>query len=273
MYAIEAKNLSKTYLPPGRLGRLIMRSPIKEPVRAVQNIALAVDQGELFGLIGPNGAGKTTFVKMLCTLLRPTSGWARVNGFDVVLDEEKVKASIGYVSGEERSFYWRLTGRQNLMFFASLYNLSGREAEERIDGLLDRLDLSESADNMVYSYSSGMKQKLAFARGLLADPAVLFLDEPTKSVDAITARSIMTMITDELVGKEGRTVFLTSHRLEEVETMCDRFAIINRGEISFSGTLADLSLVVSKEESNSSVEQSLADLFFAYIGQRSKNEP
>ena len=177
---------------------------------------------------------------MLATLLWPTSGTALVNGHDVTKKENKVKASIGFVSSEERSFYWRLTGRQNLKFFASLSSLFGNEREQRICEVLDRLELTESADNMVYSYSSGMKQKLAIARGLLTDPSLLFLDEPTKSVDPIVSRSIKQFLRHEMVEKEGRTVILTSHRLEEIEQLCDRFAILKKGKVTFCGTVNDL---------------------------------
>lgn len=238
--AIETFDLTKKYLPPGRLRSILMKSPIKESVTAVDKVSLEVAKGELFGLVGPNGAGKTTLVKTLCTLLWPTSGRALVNGYDVSREENQVKASIGFVSGEERSFYWRLTGRQNLRFFASLGNLFGKEATERIDEVLERLDLKEAADNMVYSYSSGMKQKLAIARGLLTRPSVLFLDEPTKSIDPLMAIKLKRFVRKELVEKEGKTVFLTSHRLEEVEMLCDRFVILNKGKATFCGTLAQL---------------------------------
>lgn len=248
MHAIETFDLTKKYLPPGRLRLILMKSPIKEPVTAVNKVNIKVEKGELFGLIGPNGAGKTTLIKTLCTLLLPTSGEAFVNGYDVLRDENQVKASIGFVSGEERSFYWRLTGRQNLRFFASLGNLFGERREKRVDYVLERVGLGEVADNMVYSYSSGMKQRLAIARGLLTNPSLLFLDEPTKSIDPLAARDLKQFIRQELVDKEGRTVFLTSHRLEEVETLCDRFAILNQGKVTFYGTLAELRRSLRLEE-------------------------
>ncbi len=240
MFAIETRNLTKKYRPPGRVASIFIRTPIKSEVVAVDRVSLEIRQGELFGLIGPNGAGKTTLTKMLCTLLLPTQGTALINGHDVVKDENQAKASIGFVSSEERSFYWRLTGRQNLMFFAALSNLDNRIVQQRVSEVLKRVGLEDAADNMVYSYSTGMKQKLSIARGLLIDPQILFLDEPTRSIDPLAARELKRFIKDELVERDGKTVFLTSHRLEEVEEMCDRFAIINKGRITFCGTLHEL---------------------------------
>jgi ABC-2 type transport system ATP-binding protein len=240
MYAIETYKLTKKYLPPKGLKALLAKSPIKSEVTAVEAVDLQIRRGELFGLIGPNGAGKTTLVKMLCTLLWPTSGSALVNGYDIREEEQKVKASIGFVSGEERSFYWRLTGRQNLEFWAILHNMKRQTARKQIEKVLEQVGLSQVADNMFYSYSAGMKQKLAVARGLLTDPAVLFLDEPTKSVDAVTARELKQFLKEFLVKREGRTIFLTSHRLEEVEELCSRVAVMDQGRLIFCGTPAEL---------------------------------
>ncbi len=262
-YAIETVDLTKAYRPPGKIASIAMRSPIKAEVLAVDKVNLKVREGELFGLIGPNGAGKTTLVKMLATLLWPTSGQAFIKGLDTRTKEAKVKSNIGFVSGEERSFYWRLTGRQNLRFFASLGNLFGQTRERRIQDVLDRLELSDAADNMVYSYSSGMKQKLSIARGLLVDPAVLFLDEPTKSIDPVIARRIKRFIRDDLVDGEGKTVFLTSHRLEEIEQLCDRFAIIDHGRITFCGTVDELAGTMGSVD-----DLTLEDMFVEYISKK-----
>ncbi|HEB12691.1 MAG TPA: ABC transporter ATP-binding protein, partial [Actinobacteria bacterium] len=177
---------------------------------------------------------------MLTTLLWPTSGTILVNGHDPQVDEDEVKNSVGLVAGEDRSFYWRLTGRQNLEFFSALYGLTPGKTREKINSLLTEVHLLDAADNMFYSYSSGMKQKLSLARGLLCDPAVLFLDEPTKSVDALTARDLRRFIKEGLRGKKSQTVFLTTHHLEEAELLCDRLAIIDKGKIVFCGTIADL---------------------------------
>lgn len=263
MYAIETFELTKVYRPPGKLASLAMRSPIKTEVLAVDKVNLTVREGELFGLIGPNGAGKTTLVKMLATLLWPTSGRALIKGLDTKQSEDMVKSNIGFVSGEERSFYWRLTGRQNLSFFASLGNLFGQERERRIQEVLERLDLAEAADNMVYSYSSGMKQKLSIARGLLINPAVLFLDEPTKSIDPVIAQRIKRFIRDDLVDGEGKTVVLTSHRLEEIEQLCDRFAILDHGKITFCGTVDELAGTLDRVD-----EMTLEEMFIEHVSRR-----
>jgi len=237
---IETVELTKKYQPPKGLRAMLIKSALKEEITAVDKASIVVRKGEIFGFLGPNGAGKTTFIKMLTTLLRPTSGKAYINGFDVVEQEDEAKTSIGLVTGEERSFYWRLSGRQNLQFFASLYGLNQVDIPKRIDELLKQLELTKAADNMFYSYSSGMKQKLALARGLLCNPSILFLDEPTKSVDVMTGTSLRRFIREKMVGEDKRTVFLTTHRLEEVETLCDRLAIIHRGRIGFAGTINEL---------------------------------
>lgn len=248
MFAIETFKLTKKFSPPRGVMRLVAKSPLKEEITAVDAVNLAVRKGEIFGLIGPNGAGKTTLIKLLCTLLWPTSGSAIVNGYDLVRDEDKVKASVGFVSGQERSFFWRLTGRENLEFFAALNNLLGGSAQRKINEALHQVDLQDAADNMFYSYSSGMKQRLGIARALLTNPAILFFDEPTKSLDAVAAQSLYKLIKEKLVGQERRTVFLTSHRLDEVEQRCDRIAIMHRGKIVYCGTVAQLRDIVKKTE-------------------------
>lgn len=281
MYAIETENLTKKYVPAKGLKTLVMKSPLKKEITAVDNVNLQVKRGEVFGFLGPNGAGKTTFIKLLTTLLRPTSGKAIVNGFDVVDQESQAKNSMGLVTGEERCFYWRLTGRQNLHFFATLYGLSKLDAVKRIDDILEQLDLQKAADNMFYSYSSGMKQKLSLARALIANPKVLFLDEPTKSVDVITGRELRTFIKDNLVEKEERTVFLTTHRLEEAETLCDRLAIINHSRVVFCGTIEELHQKVYKNDldypdtlpSTDKVQPKLEDLFADFLENNTDSSP
>jgi ABC-2 type transport system ATP-binding protein len=225
-----------------------IKSPLKEPVYAVQSVDLQVQAGSIFGLIGANGAGKTTLIKMLCTLLWPTGGFAKVNGFDIKKDESQVRKNIGLVVAEERSFYWRLTGRQNLEFFATLYELDKAEAKKRIAELLELTGLTSSADSMFYGYSAGMKQKLAIARALMIRPKVLFLDEPTRSIDPITAKEIKTFLSDVLVREHGVSVLLTSHRLEDIEQLCDKIAVLNRGKILFDGTVGELRNVVGMRQ-------------------------
>jgi len=206
---------------------------------AVDGVDLRVQKGELFGLVGPNGAGKTTLIKLLCTLILPTSGTARVNGHDL-REESAVKRSIGLATGDERSFYWRLTGRQNLEFFATLQGLPAHQIQTRIDEVLVRVDLQGAADVRFQYYSSGMRQRLSIARALLSRPQILFLDEPTKGLDPTATREVHTLLHEQLADREGVTVFLTTHRFAEAEALCDRIAIMDRGRLRACGTLAEL---------------------------------
>lgn len=239
-YAVETVELTKTFLPPKGISKWVIKSPLSKPVTAVDAVSLSIPFGSIFGLIGANGAGKTTLIKMLCTLLWPTLGNAIVNGHDIRRDEAAVRKSIGLVVADERSFYWRLTGRQNLDFFASLYDLNREESHKRISELLEITGLVDSANSMFYSYSAGMKQKLAIARALMIRPKVLFLDEPTRSIDPVTAKEIKAFIRNVLVEQHGVTVFMTSHRLEEIEQLCDQIAVLNKGKILFNGTVVEL---------------------------------
>jgi ABC-2 type transport system ATP-binding protein len=212
----------------------------RKDVAVLSDISIQVRKGELFGLLGPNGAGKTTFIKILCTLVLPDSGRALVGGFDVTKDPKKVRKLIGYVICEERSFYWRLTGRQNLRFFAKLNNIHNGEADLRVKKLLELMELDRDADRMFKDYSTGMRQKLGIARGLLTDPEIIFMDEPTRSLDPITAQNLRKLIKEKLVGEEKRTVIFASHNLKEVEELCDRIIIINKGEVKFTGRVEEV---------------------------------
>ncbi len=238
--AIQINQLTKRFRRSSGYRDLVPGISARAEVHAVNGVDLSVQEGQLFGLLGPNGAGKTTLIKILCTLMLPTSGAASIFGFDVVQQEQNVKKLVGLVTCEERSFYWRLTGRQNLLFFAALYGISGSRARSRIDDLLDLMELTGDADRRFQDYSTGMKQKLAVARGLLSDPKLLFMDEPTRSLDPISARGLRKFIREEIVERQGRTVLLTTHLMGEVEELCDRLAIMDRGRIVGSGTLGEL---------------------------------
>jgi len=220
--------------------RALLRFRRQEDLTAVDSVTLQIREGELFGLLGPNGAGKTTLVKMLCTLILPSEGSARVCGKDVVTETAAVKPLIGLVDCQERSFFWRLSGRQNLRFFAALYGLRGAEADERITELLALVGLSDHADRRFMGYSTGMRQKLAVVRGLLAEPRVIFMDEPTRSLDPMVARDLRIFIRETLVERLGRAVVLVTHRLEEAEELCDRVAIMNHGRIIACGPVAEI---------------------------------
>lgn len=236
---VETFSLTKKF-SQARNYRALFRFRRREDLTAVDAVTLQIREGELFGLLGPNGAGKTTLVKMLCTLILPSEGRACVYGKDVVAETGAVKPLIGLVDCQERSFFWRLSGRQNLQFFAALYGLHGVVASERIAELLNLVGLNDHADRRFMGYSTGMRQKLAVARGLLAEPRVLFMDEPTRSLDPVIARDLRTFIRETLVERLGRTVVLVTHRLEEAEEMCDRVAIMNHGRIIACGPVAEI---------------------------------
>ena len=231
-----------------RIREILLRPFRREYLDALDRVSLAVEPAQLFSLLGPNGAGKTTLIKILTTLVLPTSGRAFVAGSDVIRDPDAVKRRIGVVMSDERSFYWRLTGRQNLEFFATLHGLSGQDRTTRIEEMLQLLGLGDKADERFHGYSSGMKQKLAIARGLIADPTILFCDEPTRSLDPISALQIRTFIREHLVRELGKTVFLTTHNLHEAEEISDRVAIINRGRLLAAGTVGEVSARLRSRE-------------------------
>lgn len=212
----------------------------KKVTNAVEGVTLQVREGEIFGLVGPNQAGKTTLIKLLCTLILPTSGKALVKGYDTSSQQDKVKACIGLVAGEDRSFYWRLTGRQNLHFFASLYGLSSLEAKKKVKEVLGILEIEDKADINFQKYSSGIKQRMLIARSLLSDPQILFMDEATKSLDPYAACKLRRFIKEELVEKRKKTIFMTTHQMTEAEEICDRIAIMQGGRIKKLGTLEEL---------------------------------
>ncbi len=229
MAAIEVVELSKVYTKS--TGVLRRRRTRQE---ALKGISLQIERGELFGLLGPNGAGKTTTTKILTTLLLPTSGTARVLGLDVVRDTQRVRESIGFVFGGERGLYWRLSGLDNLRYFADLYRIPPEVSRRRIAELLESLGLKGREHDRVEAYSRGMKQRLHLARGLLNDPQVLFLDEPTIGIDPVGARELRLLVRD--LADRGKTVFLTTHYMFEADSICDRIAVIRQGRIVAQGT-------------------------------------
>ncbi len=230
-FAIETVNLCKSFTKDKSLSQFI-RNPIKQTkVQALNNICLKIKKGQLYGLLGPNGAGKTTCIKILSTLILPDSGRAFLNSYDVVKNSAKAKLSLGLSYGEERSFYWRLSGRQNLAFFASLYsNVPEEQIDTYIDFLLDVVGLKEKADYRVDSYSTGMKHRLAIARSLVGDPDIILMDEPTLGVDPVGREMIQDFIR-KLVDDGGKTVLLVTNDLNEAEKVCDTVAIMSKGEI------------------------------------------
>jgi len=198
------------------------------------------------GLLGPNGAGKTTLVKILSTVLLPTSGTASVLGHDVVAAAREVRNCIGIVFGGDRGVYWNLTGRQNLQYWAALYNVPPRSADERISTLLERVGLTARADSLVETYSRGMKQRLHLARGLVGGAQVLFLDEPTLGMDPLATRDFRELVKE--LRAEGRTILLTTHDMAEAEALCDRVALIDHGHLLAVETPRTLSTLLAQHE-------------------------
>jgi ABC-2 type transport system ATP-binding protein len=233
MAVIEAHDLRRTY---STTTGVLRRRPLE--VEAVRGVSFSVEEGALFGLLGPNGAGKTTTIKMLITLLLPTSGSARVLGHDVVTEAREVRRKIGYVFGGDRGLYERLSALDNLRYFAELYGVSGQAQKRRIAEVLEIVGLTGREKERVEGYSRGMRQRLHIARGILHDPPVVFLDEPTIGVDPVGSRELRSTI-GGLV-QAGKTVLLTTHYMFEADTLCDHVAVIANGRIVGAGTPREL---------------------------------
>jgi len=234
MNAIEVNSLSKKFIERGWF-----MNKIRE-VHALDQVSLTIEKGRLFGLLGPNGAGKTTLMKIICTLILPDSGEATVNGYDIIKQDDNVRGSIGFVTGEERSFFWRLTGKQNLEFFAALQNLSSEAVNKRISEVVYILGLENDIDKPYRTYSTGMKHKLDIARSLLHNPPILIMDEPTRGLDPLASKKLRQFIKKDLVITHGRTVVISTHLLSEAEEICDTVAIMNKGKIKSIGSIKDI---------------------------------
>ena len=229
--------VSKSY------GRPRFLSWARRPVAArmaLSDVSFEVHEGEMFGLLGPNGAGKTTLLKMIAGLSVPTLGSISLDGTDVYRHPKEIQRSLGLVTCDERSFYWRLTGRQNLEFFATLYGIPKQQAARRMGELFETLSLTEAADRLYAGYSSGMKQKLAIARGLLASPRLVLFDEPTRSLDPLSAARIREWIHNDRLRHRQRIQILATNLLNEAEMLCDRVMILNHGRILTTGTVTEL---------------------------------
>jgi len=253
-YAIETIDLVKRYSTSARSGRgrhggpgpwgvtslsslfSIIKRPSGPFVEALRGINLKVDEGQTFGILGPNGAGKTTLIKILCTLIIQDGGEAYVHGIDVKKEPLEVLKNLQAVLPESRGFTWRLTGRQNLEFYAILYGLSEAEAQERIDYLLDLTGLADRANDGYQQYSTGMQRKLLLCRALLRSTPILLFDEPTVGLDPASAAEFRNLLHDKLAGEEKKTILLSTHNLYEAQSMCDRIAILDRGRITANDT-------------------------------------
>jgi ABC-2 type transport system ATP-binding protein len=211
-----------------------------ERFAALSDINLELQRGDRVAFLGPNGAGKTTLLKLIGGLLIPTKGEIFVNGLSTTQKNTAARLTVGFVMNEERSFFWRLSGKQNLQFFGALDNLSGKSLDRRIQELIDLVGLSEFIDKPFSSYSSGMKQRLAMARGLLTDPEVLILDEPTRALDPVACDELIELILNRIHADAGRTLLIATHRFEEVSELCSKVLVISKGQILACDELNDL---------------------------------
>ena len=239
--AVRAEGLSKTYLKRRSLGEIARRPFARsEPVEGLRDVDLVIPRGAVYGILGPNGAGKTTFLKVLSGLILPTTGRVAVEGYDVATDDRRVRERIGFVTADERSFYWRLSGYENLLFFARLYGFDAAGARRRVDELAATMEIAEFAGRQFMGYSTGMRQRLAICRALLHDPPVICLDEPTRSLDPIAAKHLRQFIAARLHADARKTVLLATHNLVEAEELCDRVAILAQGRVVRQGSLQEI---------------------------------
>lgn len=205
---------------------------------AVENVRFTLNKGEIVGLLGENGAGKTTTLRMISTMLKPTEGMVLVNGFDVAKDPDKVRSQIGILFGGEVGIYDRLTARENIKYFGSLYGIEDHVLDERINKMGKDLDMMDYMDRRVGKFSRGMKQKVAIARSIVHEPPIMLFDEPSTGLDVTAARIVQDFILK--CKQEGKTILFSSHSIKEVEKLCDRVIIINKGKIAEEGTLNEL---------------------------------
>lgn len=239
---IEAKHLVKDYVLKEKVGFL---QPKKTKViHAVKDISIEIPKGGIVGVLGINGAGKTTTIRMLASLIIPTQGSVTMNGVDAIQNHLWVKERINLISGGERNLYWRLTAKENLEYFGSLYGLNGDVLRDRIKELLKLVELEEAADIPVERYSKGMKQRLQIARGLINDPEYIFLDEPTLGLDIMIAKEIRELIRG-LAVKKNKGILLTTHYISEAEELCDYIYVLDKGEVIAEGTKEELRSLLS----------------------------
>ncbi|MCM0649299.1 ABC transporter ATP-binding protein [Clostridium swellfunianum] len=242
--AVEVKDLKKYFISRKKK---FFRTIEKKEFKAVDGVSFDIYKGEIFGLLGPNGAGKTTTIKMITGLLRPTSGSVCVMEKDVDKSPMQALKNIGTVLAGDRSIYWKLTARENLEYFASLYGCNKKEAKKRADEIINRLGLVEKADELVEKFSTGMKQKVALGKALIPNAPVVLLDEPTLGLDPQSALNLREIIMD--IKQEGRTVLLTTHYMEEADFLCDRIAIIDGGKIIALDTPENLKKSINEVKS------------------------
>ncbi len=241
---IEARHLTKTF-----------RDKKRGEIRAADDISFRVEPGQIYGLLGANGAGKTTTLRLLATLLQPTSGSATIAGFDVVRDAQQVRANVGFLAAST-ALYGRLTAREMIAYFGQLNGLSDADIRARTKRIADELDMHEFLDRRCEKFSTGMKQKTSLARTLIHDPAVMIFDEPTLGLDVMTARAIVKFVRE--CRNRGKTVIYSTHVMSEVEKLCDTIGIIHDGKLLAEGTLAGLRAAHG--------EQDMEEIFVKIVG-------
>ncbi|MGB8441618.1 MAG: ABC transporter ATP-binding protein [Candidatus Acidiferrales bacterium] len=229
--AISVESLEK-YFPPARSGWRALLHPVARPTeRALAGISFSVQPAEVVAIVGPNGAGKSTLLRVLATLIIPTRGRAAIGGCDIEREAFRARGHFGYHTGGDEGFYTRLSGRENLAFFAAMNNISGADARRRIKLAAERMGISPELDRQVRTYSTGTTHRLGLARALLHEPAILLLDEPTRSLDPLAAADFRRLLKDDLVGRHGTTLLFASHTLSEVEEIADRVMLLEEGRI------------------------------------------
>ncbi len=250
---IEVKGLKREYITTK--GWFLRK---KSKLMAVDDINFSVKEGEIFGLLGENGAGKTTTIKMLITLLAPTDGECKVLGYDTYKEANEIREDINFVFGGEMGVYRRLSARDNLLYFAGLYKIKGKEAKRRTEELLKLVELEDAADRLVETYSKGMIQRLQIARGLINNPKIVFMDEPTVGLDPVGANMLRDII--RKLKADGRTVLLTTHYMQEADELCDHIAIINKGKLIAMDTPENLKKNFGPKGTDSTLEQAFLAL-------------
>ena len=230
-------------------------SKVSPEVEALKGITFSIERGEIFGLLGPNGAGKSTTIKILSTMLLPTSGKVEISGYDIYKEEQQIREKINFVFGGERSLYFRLSAEDNLFYFADLYKIPRKKQLEIVPSLLELVGLGDVANRRVETFSKGMKQRLQIARALLNDPEIIFLDEPSIGLDPVGALELRNIIKD--LAQKGKTILLTTHYMAEAEELCDRIAIINHGEIVTCGTIEEIAMLLSDDEKSEILKEKL----------------
>ncbi|MDY6794006.1 MAG: ABC transporter ATP-binding protein [Actinomycetota bacterium] len=263
--AVMVTDLVKDYpRPGGGVTSFFLPWWKQDSVRALDGVSFEVEGGSIFGLLGTNGAGKTTLIKIACGLILPTSGGVEVLGLDPLRQQRKVRSRVGLVTSEERSFYWRISGRRNLDFFAALHGMEPSARSHRIEELGELLGISEYLDVPFSDYSTGMRQKTDLARSLLHDPEVLFMDEPTRSLSPEAAYPLQDFIRKRLVEERSKTVFMATQDMSEAERLCDNVGVVHRGRLLYLGPLASL---IEDGRRKLGEGAALGDIFVSLVGE------